>query len=70
MSLTGEPDGLPLRVGFSLVDLFTGMMAYGSIVTALLHRDQTGQGQWLEASLLDGQVATMSYHATGYFATG
>ena len=70
MSLTGEPDGLPLRVGFSLVDLFTGMMAYGSIVTALFHRDQTGQGQWLEASLLDGQVATMSYHATGYFATG
>ena len=50
MSLTGEPDGLPLRVGFSLVDLFTGMMAYGAIVTALLHRNQTGQGQWLEAS--------------------
>src|SRR3989475_6468193 len=70
MSLTGEPDGLPLRVGFSLVDLFTGMMAYGAIVTALLHRDQTGQGQWLQAALLDGQVATMSYHATGYFATG
>jgi crotonobetainyl-CoA:carnitine CoA-transferase CaiB-like acyl-CoA transferase len=70
MSLTGEPDGLPLRVGFSLVDLFTGMMAYGAIMTALFHRDQTGQGQWLEASLLDGQVATMSYHATGYFATG
>ena len=44
MSLTGEPDGLPLRVGFSLVDLFTGMMAYGAIVTALYHRDQTGQG--------------------------
>jgi crotonobetainyl-CoA:carnitine CoA-transferase CaiB-like acyl-CoA transferase len=70
MSLTGEPDGPPLRVGFSLVDLFTGMMAYGAIVTALLHRDQTGQGQWLEASLLDGQVAALSYHATGYFATG
>jgi crotonobetainyl-CoA:carnitine CoA-transferase CaiB-like acyl-CoA transferase len=70
MSLTGEPDGLPLRVGFSLVDLFTGMMAYGAIVTALLHRQQTGQGQWLEASLLDGQVAALSYHATGYFATG
>jgi crotonobetainyl-CoA:carnitine CoA-transferase CaiB-like acyl-CoA transferase len=70
MSLTGEADGLPLRVGFSLVDLFTGMMAYGAIVTALWHRQQSGQGQWLEASLLDGQVATMSYHATGYFATG
>jgi crotonobetainyl-CoA:carnitine CoA-transferase CaiB-like acyl-CoA transferase len=70
MSLTGEPDGMPLRVGFSLVDLFTGMMAYGSVVTALYHREKTGQGQRIEAALLDGQVATMSYHATAYFATG
>ena len=70
MHLTGEPDGSPLRVGFSLVDLFTGMMAYGSIVTALYNRDKTGEGQWIEAALLDGQVATMSYHATGYMGTG
>ena len=70
MSLTGEPGGMPLRVGFSLVDLFTGMMAYGSIVTALYHREQTGQSQQIEAALLDGQVAAMSYHATAYFATG
>ena len=70
MNLTGDPDGLPLRVGFSLVDLFAGMMAYGSILTALHHRQKTGQGQRIEAALLDGQVATMSYHATGYMATG
>ena len=70
MHLTGEPDGLPLRVGFSLVDLFTGMMTYGSILTALLHRDNTGEGQWIDSSLLDGQVAASSYHATGYLATG
>lgn len=70
MNLTGEPDGMPMRVGFSLVDLFTGMMAYGSIMTALYHRQQTGQGQWIEAALLDGQVAAMSYHAAAYMATG
>ena len=70
MNLTGEPDGVPLRVGFSLVDLFAGMMAYGSIMTALHHRNKTGEGQYIEASLLDGQVAAMSYHATGYIATG
>jgi crotonobetainyl-CoA:carnitine CoA-transferase CaiB-like acyl-CoA transferase len=70
MHLTGEPDGLPLRVGYSLVDLFTGMMTYGSILTALRHRDNTGEGQLIDSSLLDGQVATMSYHATGYLATG
>ena len=70
MGLTGEPDGAPQRVGFSLVDLFTGMMSYGSILTALYARGTTGKGQWVEASLLDGQVAAMSYHATGYLATG
>ena len=70
MNLTGEPDGPPLRVGFSLVDLFTGMMAYGSVMTALYHRDKTGEGQWIEAALLDGQIAVMSYHGTGYLSTG
>ena len=70
MSLTGEPDGMPLRIGFSLVDLFTGMMAYGTILTALRQRDQTGKGQWVEAALLDGQVAALSYHATGFLGTG
>jgi len=70
MNLTGDPDGAPMRVGFSLVDLFTGMMAYGSILTALRHREKTGEGQWIDTSLLDGQVATMSYHATGYMGTG
>ena len=70
MHLTGEPDGMPLRVGFSLVDLFTGMMAYGSILTALWHRANTGEGQWIDTSLLDGGVATLSYHATGHMATG
>ena len=70
MDLTGEPDGMPMRVGFSLVDLFTGMMAFGSVVTALYHKRETGQGQRLEAALLDGQVAALSYHATAYMATG
>ncbi len=70
MNLTGEPDGMPLRVGFSLVDLFTGMMAYGSIMTALWHRANTGEGQWIDTSLLDGQVSTLSYHATRYLGTG
>ena len=70
MSLTGDPDGSPLRIGFSLVDLFTGMMAYGTILTALRQRDRTGKGQWVESALLDGQVAALSYHATGFMGTG
>ena len=70
MDLTGDPEGSPMRVGFSLVDLFTGMMAFGSVVTALYHKRETGQGQQIEAALLDGQVAALSYHATAYMATG
>ena len=70
MSTTGEPGGEPLRTGYSVVDLFAGMMAYGSIVTALLARERSGMGQFVEASLLEGQVATMSYHALRYLANG
>ncbi|MDA0263045.1 MAG: CaiB/BaiF CoA-transferase family protein [Chloroflexi bacterium] len=70
MDLTGEPDGDPMRVGFSLVDLFAGMMSYGTIVTALMQRVQTGKGQWVEGSLLDGQVAALSYHASAFMGTG
>tara|TARA_B100000586_G_scaffold186094_1_gene136764 strand:- start:678 stop:1352 length:675 start_codon:yes stop_codon:yes gene_type:complete len=46
------------------------MMAYGTILTALRQRDQTGKGQWVESALLDGQVAALSYHATGFMGTG
>lgn len=70
MSLTGDPEGPPQRAGFSIVDLFTGTMSYGSIVTALYHRAQSGYGQWIDSSLLDGQIAALGSHATGYFATG
>ena len=55
MSTTGEPDGPPLRTGFSMVDLFAGMMAYGSILTALLAREKSGKGQFIEASLLEAR---------------
>ncbi len=70
MSTTGEAGGGPLRAGYSVVDIFTGMMAYGAITTALLARERSGEGQYLEASLLEGQVANMSYHAVAYLATG
>ena len=70
MSTTGGADGQPVRTGYSLVDLFAGMMAYGSIMTALYARERTGVGQLVEASLLEGQIATMSYHAVGYLASG
>ena len=70
MNLTGEADRPSVRVGYSVVDLFAGIQAYGTIVTALYQRQQTGRGQLVEASLLESIVQMMSYHATTYLATG
>lgn len=70
MSVTGEPGGPPVRAGYSVIDIFTGMAAYGAIMTALLQREKTGAGQYVETSLLDSVVAQMSYHAVAYLATG
>src|SRR5207245_1415765 len=70
MSVTGEPGGPPVRAGYSVVDVFTGMAAYGAIVTALVQRERTGCGQYVETALLDSVVAQMAYHAVSHLATG
>jgi formyl-CoA transferase/CoA:oxalate CoA-transferase len=70
MSLTGEPERTPLRVGFSLVDITCGWIAYGGIMTALYQREKTGKGQYVEASLLEGMVSAASYHIVNYLCTG
>lgn len=70
MSITGESDGPPVKTGTSIVDLTTGMFAAFSMVTALLAREKTGRGQFIDVSLLDSQVALLNYHATNFFATG
>jgi formyl-CoA transferase/CoA:oxalate CoA-transferase len=70
MSTTGEPNRTPLRVGFSLVDITCGWVAYGGIMTALYQREKTGRGQYVEASLLESMVSAASYHIVNYLATG
>lgn len=70
MSTTGEPECTPLRIGFSLVDITCGWVAYGGIMTALYHREKTGQGQYVESSLLEGMVSAASYHIVNYLGTG
>jgi crotonobetainyl-CoA:carnitine CoA-transferase CaiB-like acyl-CoA transferase len=70
MSTTGEPERTPLRVGFSLVDITCGWVAYGGIMTALYQREKTGKGQYIEASLLEGMVSAASYHIVNYLGTG
>jgi crotonobetainyl-CoA:carnitine CoA-transferase CaiB-like acyl-CoA transferase len=70
MSLTGAPDDPPLKVGLSFADITAGMNAFSGILLALLARQQTGEGQRVDVSLLDCQVALLTYQAGIYFATG
>jgi crotonobetainyl-CoA:carnitine CoA-transferase CaiB-like acyl-CoA transferase len=70
MSVTGYPDSAPARFGVSGADLGAGMWAVIGILAALAKRRETGRGDYVDVSLLDGQVAWLTYHATGYFASG
>ena len=70
ISVTGEPNGAPTRVGGSVVDFGTGMWAALSVLAALRERDRSGTGAALEASLMDTSLAWVSYHMMGYMATG
>ena len=71
MSITGEPDGQPVRVGVAITDLVTGLFASQSILSALLERELgSGEGQKIDQSLLDSATALNTYAATEYFATG
>ncbi len=70
MSVTGEAGGEPVRSGTSLADVGAGMWALIGILAALHARHATGRGQLIDISLLDGQVAWLTYVAGKYFATG
>ena len=70
MSITGEPGGPPIKVGVAIADIAGGMFAAFGIVTALFNREKTGKGQMVDVSLLDSQVAWLTYRAGAYFASG
>ena len=70
MSLTGEPEGLPQKMGVALTDIGAGMWAAFAIMAALFHRQDQGQGQYIDISMLDAQVAWLTYQGAYYFATG
>ncbi len=70
MSITGEPGGPPIKVGVAIADISGGMFAAYGIVVALYNREKTGRGQMIDVSLLDSQVAWLTYQAGAYFASG
>lgn len=69
MSLTGETDGTPMKVGVGIADVMTGMYAAVGILAALRHRDATGEGQQIDISLLDSQIAWLVNAGTNYLAS-
>jgi len=70
MSMTGHEGGPPTRVGGAVVDYGTGMWAAIGVLAALRQRDRSGEGAEVDTALLDTSLGWISYHLTGYMATG
>jgi formyl-CoA transferase len=70
MYITGERDGNPCKVGVAITDVLTGVYAAGAITSALLWRERSGKGQYLDISLLDVQVAGLANIASNYLVAG
>ena len=70
MSVTGEADGQPMKIGVALADVLTGLYAANAIQAALIHQQKTGAGQYIDMALLDVQVATLANQAMNFLASG
>ena len=70
MSLTGEPQGEPMKVGVSIADLMAGMYACVGILAAVRHKQLTGEGQYIDISMLDAHVAWLANQGMNFLATG
>jgi len=70
MSITGFPDGPPQRLGVAIADILGGFHAVEGILLALLAKNKTGQGQFIDVSLMDSIIAILTYQAGNYLATG
>lgn len=70
MSITGSPDGEPQKVGVALVDVIAGLFATVGILSALRHRDHTGEGQHVQVDLLSSLLAALVNQASAFTAGG
>jgi formyl-CoA transferase len=70
MSVIGDSDGPPMKVGVAIVDITAGLFACSAILAALHYREQTGIGQHIDIALLDAQVAWLANQASNYLVSG
>ncbi len=70
MSVTGETDGMPMKVGVALSDVLTRLNAAVAILAALTHAERTGQGQFIDMSLFDVTAASLANQAANYLFSG
>ena len=70
MSLTGEPDGMPMKVGVPVADLFAGLYGCIGVLAALRHAEATGIGQHIDIGMLDTHLAWLANQAMNYLSTG
>ena len=69
MSVTGEPNGQPMKSGVAMADILTGLYATQAILAALLERQTSGLGQYIDLALLDVQIASLANQAASYLMT-
>lgn len=70
MSITGQPDGEPTKVGVAVIDLLAGKDVVMAVLAAALHRERTGEGQHVEIDLLSSSLAALANQASSYLSTG
>jgi crotonobetainyl-CoA:carnitine CoA-transferase CaiB-like acyl-CoA transferase len=70
MSVTGAPDGEPVRAGYAVTDLAAGLHAAVGILVALHDRDRTGEGAWVRTSLLEAAIGLLDFQAARYTVEG
>ena len=70
MSITGDPDGEPMKVGVAVADIFTGLYAAVAILAALNERRSSDKGQQIDLALLDVQIATLANQGMNFLASG
>ena len=70
MSITGERNGTPMKVGVAIVDVAAALFACNAILAALYARERNGEGQHLDISLFDSQIALLANVGSSYLCSG